>query len=374
MITKGYCPLPNSFITTADSADLTNREYRLYKKIGEEIFRFPEGRESLSKELSVRFLASLTHDHFANVSKMLNSIERKGLIKIIKSHTKGQGSIIFLVKSVVNNTTEEEKSVVKNTTNPKIKNPKKDLPIPISDSSLNSSQGKSHTCDFENSPDCNNSVEASPEKSNNNTAAFNSLAASPTASNTGNNDFAALGSVLTSLPVASDTNNVAVNSIGKNHVTEKVPHVTIQDKGKAILLKKGFSSEEVQNITDRITASMESKNIRNRSKYFIAACNNEVKINSKVAIHNTSHKVAAPPSRPSPVKIIEKPVNPAEVLEKIKLTAPTELFHVIMDVDNEKINQKALAFLPGELKKEALANLYVAAFKEKYPDIMENIS
>jgi len=39
---------------------------------------------------------------------------------------------------------------------------------------------------------------------------------------------------------------------------------------------------------------------------------------------------------------IEKPVNPAELREKIKVTAPTELFEVIMTVDKDIKTQKDL--------------------------------
>ncbi|MEQ8192836.1 MAG: hypothetical protein ABRQ39_33050, partial [Candidatus Eremiobacterota bacterium] len=64
--------------------------------IATEIYRFPEGRETLSKELATRYLESLTKIKQNHISRMLNKFHSRGYIKYIKSHIKGQGSIIIL--------------------------------------------------------------------------------------------------------------------------------------------------------------------------------------------------------------------------------------------------------------------------------------
>ena len=96
-INKGFIQLPNSFMSKAQEEDLTHREFRLYLTIGAEIYRFPETRLTLSKELSSRFLQGLTGIHHSHVTRILKKFEKRGLIRIVKSHMRGQGSLIFLI-------------------------------------------------------------------------------------------------------------------------------------------------------------------------------------------------------------------------------------------------------------------------------------
>ena len=96
-IINGHVPLPNSFVARAQNEKLTHREYRLYMTIGTEIYRFPETRSTLSKELSSRYLQSLTGIHHSHITRMMNKFEKKGLLRIVKSHIKGTGSLVILV-------------------------------------------------------------------------------------------------------------------------------------------------------------------------------------------------------------------------------------------------------------------------------------
>jgi hypothetical protein len=332
MITKGYSPVPNSFTATVSKLPLTNREKFLLMVIGNEVYRFPEGRKTLSKELSNRFLQKLTGVHHSDVSRILRKFEKMGLIKIIRSHTKGQGSIIFLVPSGGNTPPDNIESGGNIPPNQKLNLKKEDLPIPISDSSLRLNKEKINPQVYcpETSPNCDNTVQVSPEQSNNNTVAINVTAAA--------------------VPLAA--------------LSDKALNI-----GKSVLKKKGFSSEEVLQIADRITASMTGKEIHNKDKYFIASCNKEVKKTTvKTTIHNTTAKTIEVREKTAP-PVTEKQEAPAEVIKRIQVTAPTELFDVIMDIDNDRNTQRALSFMPGKLKKEALTGLYLAEFKKRHPEV-----
>lgn len=120
---KGFCPLPNWFLSQAYSLDFTNREFKIYLTIGKEIFQFSESRETLSKELATRYLQGITGINYSHIAKILNKFERMGLIKIQKSFTKGEGSIISIVAPIA---TEEKKIVANSGTNQKSKISKKD--------------------------------------------------------------------------------------------------------------------------------------------------------------------------------------------------------------------------------------------------------
>ena len=356
-IINGHCPLPNSFIATVNSLSLTHREKNLLKVIGEEIYRFPEGRETLSKELASRYLESLTGIKRNHISVILNKFQSRGFIKYIKSHVKGRGSIIILTLGTVpvpdNNELGtaighgDNKLGTATVPNPKNLSIKEDPQKEDLDSSLNFQIEQA----IEENPQ-KNSLNSSNE-SNLNMPAINLLtAAAPPVKN----DFTSLGSVLSSSCVTDNFN---------------LSHKAIST-GKAVLLKKGFSSSEATIIIDRISLAMTGKDIKSKDKYFIACCNKETRRSNKSSVHNTSQKIAAPISCPSRPIATEKEVKQAppaaELLEKIKLIAPTELFHVIMTVDSDLKTQRALEFLPGKLKEEALTGLYVAAFKEKFPD------
>ena len=379
-IINGFVPLPNWFIAGAINSNLTNREYKLYFTIGVEIFRFPETREGLSKELSCRFLQSLTGFHFSHIAKILKKFSKMGLITVKKSFVKGQGSIITLVApiatiegeneltAVASVATEKSKKVALTATKgvaPIATNPinlsiKKDLQKDDPDSFLKIEQTIEEK-PMENSPNSLPDIQSlytRSKQSNSNNSTINLPSpAGLASSNTGNSDFTSLGSVLTAPSVV---NNPAI-------ISDKAISL-----GKSILLKKGFSSSEVQLITDRITASMTDKDIKSKDKYFIAACNKETrKVNSPASSVHRSTCAALPVQKITSPVIEEKQDPPAvEVIERIKTMAPAELYQVIMTVDGDEKTQKALRFFSSDIvKKEILASHYVAAFKKEFPEI-----
>jgi intergrase/recombinase len=121
---------------------------------------------------------------------------------------------------------------------------------------------------------------------------------------------------------------------------------------------------------------MTGKDIKSKDKYFLAACNKEVRKGSSLAgstvkttAHNTTAKTIEVKVKAAAVE--EKQAPPAvEVIERIKTIAPTELFEVIMTVDSDEKTQKALRFFSSDIvKKEILASHYLAAFKKEFPEI-----
>jgi very-short-patch-repair endonuclease len=94
---SGFIPIPNWFINKTKDLTLTNREFKVYFFIGIEIFRFPETRETLSKELSCRYLELPTKIKYTHIAEILRKLSSLNLIKIKKSYTTGKGSIITLV-------------------------------------------------------------------------------------------------------------------------------------------------------------------------------------------------------------------------------------------------------------------------------------
>jgi hypothetical protein len=346
MITKGYTPVPNSFSATVNTLDITNREKFLIKVIGEEVYRFPEGRESLSEELSSRFLERITGIKRNHISVMLNKFQDRGYIRYIKSHVKGKGSLIVLTLGTVSGHDNSELGTV-SVPNQKILFKKKDLDP--KDSSLNIPE--------EEIPEEKISTKEKPIEN----------------------------SSLVSLPVTesscveeSNSNDlVQLHSAGELTPSEKALNI-----GKSILKKKNFSQEEATVIIDRIIAIMEGKEIHNRDRYFIASCNREerkttvkttanaIHNTTNTTIHNTTTRTITVREKTAPTAPpVEQATSAVELLERIQRIAPAQLYEVIMTVDNDRKIQRGLSFLPGELKKEALAGLYISEFKKRFPEV-----
>jgi DNA-binding transcriptional regulator GbsR (MarR family) len=396
---NGFTPLPNWFISSATNSNLTNREFKLYHTIGIEIFRFPESREIMNKEMSTRFLQSLTGINHSNVSRILKKFERRGLIRIIKSHVKGQGSFIYLIPPgaietpdhVVKETPECKKSGVTITTNPINLSIKKDLQEEDLDSFFNSQEDQA----IEENP-MENSLNSSPdtksscissEDSNLNNTAINSLSPRPGASATGKNEFTALGSVLPALISAPSSQQIPPAPIGAPVTAPPFAGLkpAIVEKGKTILQEKGFTAQQVQAITQRITDSIIKNKPIKPEGYFITAIKNE-KIKTTVTSKNTSTCSTAPFSRQippgtgtgAPVKVQKnsftetvnrweeekkKDISPEVVIKKLMALRPDDLYRVILHVDNSPAGK--FISLP-----EIKASLYIAEFKKRFPEVV----
>jgi len=393
-ISKGFIQLPNNFMSKVQEENLTHREFRLYLTIGTEIFRFPETRLTLSKELSSRFLQGLTGIHHSHVTRILKKFEKRGLIRIVKSHVRGQGSSIYLIlpESPIGATIapghgatvacEDKKAGATIAPNPINQFKKDHQESEDSDSSLNSQEVNQAIEENPQETPLDSSSDTKSfltrfEESNLNKPVINVLPAGPTA--TGKSDFAVLGSVLTA---PSPVPMVYATLPQDTKIAPPIMSVSYSaiEEGKDLLLKKGFSHAEVTIIINRIASAMAGNdNIKSKDKYFIAACNKEVRKGNSPAgssVHKSTGGALAVRDIQVKVKtdpIVEEKQAPpaAEVLEKIKLTAPMELYEVIMSVDNDKNIQKALQFFSSDIvKKEVLASHYVAAFKKKYPELV----
>ncbi len=382
-IVKGHCPLPNSFIATVNSLSLTHREKNLLKVIGEEIYRFPEGRESLSKELSSRFLEGLTGIKRNHISVLLNKFHSRGYIKYIKSHVKGQGSIIILTlgTDLVPDNDKLGTAIVHGDTklgtvlvpNPKNLSKKEDLKKDDPDSLLKIKQAIEKK-PMENSLNClpdTKSFLTSSKKSNSNNLAV-SLLCPPAAGATGKSEFFALGSVLPDV-MTTPSPGPMVQAPAPPQVTALSDKAVIE--GKKLLQEKGFTASQIQAITQRITDSIKKHTPKRPDSYFLAAINNEkIKPASVGSTAPVSRQV--PPGTCAMVQVQnnsftetvnrweqeKKKDSPEETIKKLMELSPDDLYRVILDVDNSPASK--FISLP-----EIKASLYIAEFKKRHPEV-----
>ena len=90
-----FSPVPQSLQDKVDFIFKGNKRCVL-NRIVNEIYLFPETRETLTKELAYRFIAKKLNMDFANVGKVIKKLEKIGVIKIIKKGTRKVGSLIQL--------------------------------------------------------------------------------------------------------------------------------------------------------------------------------------------------------------------------------------------------------------------------------------
>jgi len=402
-IINGHVPLPNSFVARAINEKLTHREFRLYIIIGTEIYRFPETRSTLSKELSSRYLQSLTGIHHSHITRMMNKFEKKGLLKIVKSHIKGTGSLVILVlpdnniagaviapnksKLAATIAPDESKSGATIAPNPINLSKKDHQESDLTDSNINIDQKEKkqpERKDIETSLNSSSSIKdrfISSKKSNLNMPAVNLLCP---AGEAGNSDFSALGSVLANV-IPNNTHTFPEQSSSTPATVISIPVI---NKGKEILQSKGFNASNIQAITERIINGIKKNSPEKPVPYFIAACNNEkIKTTSEFVTSSTVTQVSpvVRPSIASGAPSVEKTrryvnefwkeerdsITTEEVLIKLTKTCPDKLNTVITNVTNDKKIQRGLSFMgEGEAKKLALGSIILAEFKKAYPGIV----
>jgi len=381
-IINGFIPLPNWYITRGFTLKLTHRERVLYFTIGVEVFRFPESRETMSKEMTTRGLQAITGINHSHIAKILNKFQRMGLIAFQKSFTKGISSTVAILAPDFNKTgneiaTGDEKLGYETATNLINLSIKEDLKKDDRDSSLNIKQSIEEK-PMENPLNCISnmcSVLISSKESNLNNHVINLLSpAGLVPSNAGNKEFSPLGNILSAVPIP-DTNKTCSSLKDVDNIRSLSEKAI--STGKTLLLQKGFSSSEIQNITDRITASMIGKDIKSKDKYFIACCNKETRKGSSPASSVHKSTGAALSQGTAPVQVQKnsftetvnrweeekKKDSPEETIKKLMALRPDDLYRVILDVDNSPAGK--FISLP-----EIKASLYVAEFKKRYPEIV----
>ena len=401
-ITNGHVPLPNSFVARAQNENLTHREFRLYIIIGTEIYRFPETRLTLSKELSSRYLQSLTGIHHSHITRMMNKFEKKGLLKIVKSHIKGTGSLVILVlpdnniagaviapdksKLAATIAPDESKSgatIAPNPINLSIKNHQES---DLTDSNINIDQKEKkqpERKDIETSLNSNFSIEDRliNSKKNNSNKPINNLLCPPGAAEKG--EFSALGNILADYGPASDTSQALTENKPRPSGFSLSPEVIAE--GHKVLSSKGFNKEQVQAITQKITDRIRKYNPNRPDRYFLTSVNNEkVKNGSPLnqtapsAFNNSAPAQCATPSVEKTRRYVNEfwkeernSITTEEVLMKLTKTCPNKLNTVITNVTNDEKIQRGLSFMvEGEAKKLALGSIILAEFKKEYPGIV----
>ncbi len=372
-IINGFIPLPNWYITRGFTLKLTHRERVLYFTIGVEIFRFPESRETMSKEMTTRGLQAITGINHSHIARILNKFQRMGIIAVQKSFIKGLSSIVTVIsldklgaeiatdnkKLVAEKATEVKKSGAKIATYPKNLNSKKDLKKDDSDSSFKNIEQAIEEKPMENSlnslPDTKSFL-ASSELSNSEKPVINSLCPPAPTSNVG---FSSLASVLP----------------GVTKIQAPTPSDKAIIEGKAILQEKGFTAPQIQAITQRITDSIRKHTPKKPDNYFLTAIKNE-------KLKPASIGSTAPASRqipPAPGAMVQvqknsftetvnrweeekKKDSPEETIKKLMALRPDDLYRVILDVDNSPAGK--FVSLP-----EIKASLYIAEFKKRFPEV-----
>lgn len=196
-------------------------------------------------------------------------------------------------------------------------------------------------------------------------------------------------------PMIEERNISPLLQIASINVTDKT-----LSAGKEVLKSKNYSLQEIQSITQRIFESMKKqKKINNEDRYFLKAVYNEkakgeraegtkhckapassdihvnipgeAHISHDTTAHNSTCTFLQVKAKVKPPVTEEKQAPPAaEVIEKIKTFAPTELYQVIMSVDSDPKVIRSMQFFSSDIvKKEVLASHYVTEFKKRYPDI-----
>lgn len=347
------------------------------------------------------------------------------LIRVVKSHVKGKGSLIILIvpatgpverkeeldATIAPDFTKSDATIAPNliisgasiATNPKNSSKKNQKSNPT-DSFININQEKKKQPEekpTESFLNCNSlKIDRlnSSKESNLNIPAINLLCPAGPAEDKG--EFSALGSIFRNCvprvvaPTVDETIPQVTTekpSISEQNIQDTIKQTTgitptVIENGKKILSEKGFSQEEVKVITERITGDIMRLKPNKTNGYFLTSCKNEQRNKS---VNNLSHvtSLASPSiqaknsSAGQNVVVKKKPAvvdkttvqeqpSAQELFQRIQVLKPMELYHVIIDVDNDPNLQKSLKFFSSDIVRgEILASHYVSEFKKRYPEV-----
>ncbi|HNR65594.1 MAG TPA: hypothetical protein PKJ95_04800, partial [Atribacterota bacterium] len=343
-------------------------QYKIMDTIADEVFLFEDTRLTLTKELSTRYIASKTGICQPNVARVINRLEKKNFIRSIKSHVKGEGSLITIIldsTSISNKGTLDIKNISNNKksdstllSNQENLSRKKDLKKDDSNTSLNIEQTikeKPQKPSLDSLPDMKNFLTSSKESNSNNPAINLPCPPAPT-SNVG---FSSLGSILPDV----------------TKIQSPAPSDKAIIEGKAILQEKGFTAPQIQAITQRITDSIRKHTPKKPDNYFLTAIKNE-KIKPPVTGSSAPAFRQIPPAPGAMVQVQKnsftetvnrweeekKKDSPEDILKKLMDLRPDDLYRVILDVDNSPAGK--FVSLP-----KIKASLYIAEFKKRFPEV-----
>ncbi|HPZ07734.1 MAG TPA: hypothetical protein PL110_06450 [Candidatus Eremiobacteraeota bacterium] len=305
--------------------ELKGNQYKIMDTIADEVFLFEDTRLTLTKELSTRYLAGKTGICQPNVCSVINKLEKKKFIRSIKSHIKGEGSLITIIldsnsisendkldSTLISNQVKSDSTLLSNQESIS-KNP--DQEGADSDSSINQIQ--------ENSKEVlkNNNTSNSSYESKSNVSAEN-LPGRAVATR----EVTALGDILPAVlsvpqvtaPLGKVTGQVLS---GKNSTVSPSALTT----GKKVLSEKGLDCEIV---VSRILADMQKYNVKCKDRYFITACNNERAVVG-----------ALPPSHPAHSET-KNVIRRASIVDKVRCW------------ENEKIQEVDYINFAGQVKTQ----------------------
>ncbi len=362
-----FSPVVFSFKNRMRS-ELKGNQYKIMDTIADEVFLFEDTRLTLTKELSTRYIASKTGICQPNVARVINRLEKKNFIRSIKSHVKGEGSLITIIldsTSISNKGTLDIKNISNNKksdstllSNQENLSRKKDLKKDDSNTSLNIEQTikeKPQKPSLDSLPDMKNFLTSSKESNSNNPAINLPCPPAPT-SNVG---FSSLGSILPDV----------------TKIQSPAPSDKAIIEGKAILQEKGFTAPQIQAITQRITDSIRKHTPKKPDNYFLTAIKNE-KIKPPVTGSSDPAFRQIPPAPGAMVQVQKnfftetvnrweeekKKDSPEDILKKLMDLRPDDLYRVILDVDNSPAGK--FVSLP-----KIKASLYIAEFKKRFPEV-----
>jgi len=107
-----FLALPQNILDVLYKNHLTGTQMLVLLSISEEVLKYSEGRKSLTRELSYRYIAKKINIDFQTVGKAIKKLAKLGLIEILKVGKRCVGSLIKLnISSVAIEPTYKEKVV-----------------------------------------------------------------------------------------------------------------------------------------------------------------------------------------------------------------------------------------------------------------------
>ena len=88
-----FSPVPQS-IKDKMSFVFKGNKFIVLDRIANEVFLFPENRDTLTKRLSLRFIAQKHNMDFSNVRKIIRSLAKMGVIEVLEKGRRKLGSLI----------------------------------------------------------------------------------------------------------------------------------------------------------------------------------------------------------------------------------------------------------------------------------------
>lgn len=408
-----FSPVPLN-LKTAMRRVFKGNQYKVIDAIADETYLYPDTRLTLTKELASRYLADKTGIAQPHVVTALNKLEKKNCIVMVKSHVKGEGSIISLkidiilslskldtkrvshkskTKTVSDLPELDTKNVSKNINSDtnSVSNQesisKKDHQESDPTDSITNITKKEKTLEknnIENSLNCSYFIKeryTNSKESNSNTPDTNLL--SP-AGIPDKGEFSALGNILSDIkPASTATSPVPAENTPGTSGFSISPEVIAE--GHKVLSSKGFNKEQVQAITQTITDRIRKYNPIIPDRYFLTSVNNE-QVKNVSPLNQTAHSAfnnsvpaqCAAPSVEKTRKYVNEfwkeekdSITTEEILTTLTKTCPDKLNTVITNVTNDEKIQRGLSFMvEGEAKKLALGSIILAEFKKTYPGIV----